>query len=68
MVKAVIIWAAAAAALEKADEAQAAIAKCMAAEPQLRVGDVVPRLMTRFAQNEDQLRFLSMLRKAGLPD
>ena len=67
MVKAAIIWAGAAAALGQSHEAQAALAKSMAVTPQLRIGDVIPRLMTRFARSGDQERF-AMLRKAGLPD
>src|SRR5262249_34573543 len=63
-----VIWAASAAAMEKADEMQTAIEYCLAQRPDLRVGSVVPRFMLRFARDEDHERLLALLRKAGLPE
>jgi tetratricopeptide (TPR) repeat protein len=62
-----LFWAAAAAALGKADEARAAVEHCLAQRRDLRVGDVVPHFVLRFARDEDHERLLSMLAKAGLP-
>jgi adenylate cyclase len=62
-----IIWAASAAALGKADEARAAVGKCLAQQPDLRVGRV-PGIVTRFARGEDQGRLMTFLLKAGLPE
>lgn len=63
-----IIWAAAAAALGKADEAQTAVEYCLAQRTDLRVGNVVPGFIARFRRNEDHERLLMLLRKAGLPE
>jgi hypothetical protein len=63
-----LIWAAAAAALGNVGEAQAALAHCLAHEPDLRLHKVVPNIMLRFAREEDYKRLLAMLRKAGLPE
>jgi adenylate cyclase len=63
-----VIWAAAATALGKADEARTAIDDCLAQRPDLRVGGVVPRFVLRFARNEDHERLLALLRSAGLPE
>ncbi|MGH6892341.1 MAG: tetratricopeptide repeat protein, partial [Dongiaceae bacterium] len=63
-----IIWAAAAAALDNADEARTAVENCLANRPDLRVGGVVPDFMLRFARDEDHERLLALLRKAGLPE
>jgi hypothetical protein len=63
-----IIWAAAAAALDNIDEARTALANCLVQRPDLRVGNVVPRFMLRFARDSDHERTLAMLRKAGLPE
>ena len=58
-----IIWAAAAAALEKVDEARTAVEHCLAQRPDLRANGV--RL--QFARDEDHTRLVALLRKAGLP-
>jgi len=63
-----IIWAAAAAALGRADEARTAVEHCLAQQPDLRVGSVVPDIMLRFTRDEDHERLLGLLRKAGLPE
>jgi adenylate cyclase len=63
-----IIWAASAAALDKADEARTAVEYCLAQRPDLRVGTVVPDVILRFARDEDYERLLALLRKAGLPE
>ncbi len=63
-----LLWAAAAAALGKADEARAAAQHCLAQRPDLCVGDVVPHFIPRFARDADHERLLAMLRKAGLPE
>jgi tetratricopeptide (TPR) repeat protein len=63
-----IIWAAAAAALGKEDEARRAVEHCLAQRPHLRVGSVVPGFVLRFALDEDYERLLAALRKAGLPE
>jgi adenylate cyclase len=61
-----IIWAASAAALDKADEARTAVEYCLGQRPDLRVGTVVPDVILRFARDEDHERLLALLRKAGL--
>jgi len=53
--------------LEKPDEARAAVEHCLAQRSNLRVGNVVPDVLLRFARNEDHERLLALLRKAGLP-
>jgi tetratricopeptide (TPR) repeat protein len=63
-----IIWAASAAALDDAEEAQAAVDYCRAQRPDLRVGAVAPAFMLRFARDEDHERLLALLRKSGLPE
>jgi len=63
-----IVWAAAAAALNKMDEAHAAVAHCLAQRSDLRVCNIVPHFMLRFARDDDHARLLAMLRKAGLPE
>ncbi len=63
-----IIWAAAATALGKADEARTAVDDCLAQRPDLRVSSVAPNFMLRFARDEDHERLLALLRKAGLPE
>jgi tetratricopeptide (TPR) repeat protein len=63
-----IIWVASAAALDKADEAKTALEYCLAQRPDLRVGDIVPRIMLRFARDGDHDRLLALLRKAGVPE
>jgi TolB-like protein/cytochrome c-type biogenesis protein CcmH/NrfG len=63
-----LIWAAAAAALGNVDEAQAAVAHCLAQQSDLHLDKVVPDIMLRFARAEDHERLLAMLRKAGLPE
>ena len=62
-----IVWAAAAAALGKAEEARTAVAHCLAQRPELCVGRVAPDAMPRFARDEDHERLLTLLRQAGLP-
>jgi tetratricopeptide (TPR) repeat protein len=66
--RAPILWAAAATAIDRTDEAEAALTRCLAVNPSLRIGDVVPRYMTRFAREEDHERLMAMLRKAGLTE
>src|SRR5262249_55310022 len=63
-----IIWAAAAAGLERAEESHAAVEYCLAQRPDLRVGSVVPEFIYPFAHKEDHQRLLALLRKAGLPE
>jgi tetratricopeptide (TPR) repeat protein len=63
-----IIWAASAAALDRAEEARAAVEYCLAQRPDLRVGSVVPGFIFRFARDEDHQRLLALLRTAGLPE
>ena len=36
--------------------------------PDLRVGNVAPAFMLRFARDEDHARLMSLLREAGLPE
>jgi TolB-like protein/Flp pilus assembly protein TadD len=62
-----IIWAAAAAALDNADEARSAVEYCLARRRDLSVDSVAPNFMLRFARDEDHKRLLELLRKAGLP-
>jgi adenylate cyclase len=61
-----IIWAAAAAALGKAEEAQTAVESCLAQKPDLRIDRVLGILL--FARDQDNERLLALLRKAGLPE
>jgi TolB-like protein/Tfp pilus assembly protein PilF len=63
-----IIWAAAAAGLNRSDEAQLAVEHCLAERPDLRISGVVPVFLLRFARDEDYERLLTLLRKAGLPE
>jgi TolB-like protein len=63
-----IMWAAAAGGLDDAKEARAAVDYCLTQRPDLRVGDVAPAFMLRFARDEDHARLMSLLRKAGLPE
>lgn len=63
-----ILWAAAAAALDNADESRTAVANCLAQRPDLTVGNVVPRFTLRFGRDADHERLLALLRKAGLPE
>src|SRR5262249_9239185 len=63
-----IIWAAAAAAMDQADDARSAVEYCLARQPNLRVDSVAPNFMLRFARDEDHERLLALLRKAGLPE
>jgi TolB-like protein len=67
-VQSAVIWAAAAAALDKAEEARAAVENCLAQQPGLRVSRVAPGFMLRFAREEHHERLLALLRKAGLPE
>ena len=61
-----LIWAASAAALEKADEARAAVEESLAVRPDLSI-DGVRGIVARFARAEDHERLVGFLRKAGLP-
>ena len=63
-----ILWAAAAAALHRMDKAKAAVACCLARWPRMRVTNVVPDFIMRFARPKDTDRLLDLLRKAGLPE
>jgi len=63
-----ILWAAAAAALNRLDKARDAVARCLAQRSDLRMSNVVPQFWLRFARDADHHRFLEMLRKAGLPE
>jgi adenylate cyclase len=63
-----ILWAAAAAALHKTDEAQAAVGRCRKQWPDLCIRNVVPHFMMEFARKADRKRLLALLRKAGLPE
>jgi adenylate cyclase len=63
-----LLWAAAAAALERPDEAREAVERCLAQRHDLRISNVVPHFMLRFARDADHERLLAMLRKAGLPE
>ena len=63
-----IMWAAAAAGLEDAKEARAAVDYCLAERPDVRVASVAPTFMLRFARDEDHERLMLLLREAGLPD
>jgi adenylate cyclase len=63
-----LLWAASAAALNRPDEARGAVARCLAKKPDVRISNVVPHQMPRFARDEDHERFLALLRKAGLPE
>ena len=67
-IQSAIVWAASAAALDKADEARTAREYCLTQRADLRVGSVVPHIMLRFARDEDHDRLLELLRKAGLPE
>jgi len=63
-----IMWAAAAAGLDDAKEARAAVDYCLAERPDLRVASVAPTFMLRFARVEDHERLMALLRAAGLPE
>jgi adenylate cyclase len=63
-----LLWAASAAALDRLDEARAAVERCLAQNRDVRIGNVVPNFMARFTRDADQERLLAMLRKAGLPE
>jgi TolB-like protein len=63
-----IIWASAAAALGDAKGARAAVDYCLGERPDLRVRNVAPTFMLRFARDEDHERLMALLRKAGLPE
>lgn len=63
-----LMLAATTAALDEAEEAAAAIARCLELVPVLNLGNVAPGVMPRYAQDEHHARFLAMLRKAGLPE
>jgi len=58
-----VMWAAAATALDKADEAQTALKYCLSQRPDLRVS-IVPAVLPDLTSE----RLLALLRKAGLPD
>jgi tetratricopeptide (TPR) repeat protein len=62
-----IIWAAAAAALGKSEEARTAVERCVAQRSDLRVGNVVPDIIG-LARDEDREPLMGLLRKAGLPE
>ena len=62
-----IIWAAAAAALGKSEEARTAVERCVAQRSDLRVGNVVPEIIG-LARGEDREPLMGLLRKAGLPE
>ena len=62
-----IIWAAAAAALGKIDEARTAVEHCLAQRSDLRIGNVVPDILG-LARDDDRERLVELLRKAGLPE
>jgi adenylate cyclase len=61
-----VIWAASAAALGRAEEAQKAAQHCLTQRPDLHIGRM-PYLL-RFARKEDNERLLMLLREAGLPE
>jgi TolB-like protein/cytochrome c-type biogenesis protein CcmH/NrfG len=61
-----LLCAAAAAALDRPEEAQVAVRYCLAQQPSLRTRDVAPRFIQRFARDSDHERLVAMLRKAGL--
>ena len=61
-----ILWAAAAAALNKMDEARRVIDRCRKQWPDLCIGNVMPHFMMEFARKKDRERLLALLRKAGL--
>jgi adenylate cyclase len=63
----IIIWAAAAAALGKTEDARTAVERCLAQRSDLRVGSVAPDIM-QLARDEDHERLMALLRKAGLPE
>jgi len=63
-----LLWAAAAAALDRPDEALVAVERCLAQGRDVRMSNVVPHFMLRFARDADHERLLAMLRKAGLPE
>ena len=62
-----VMWAAAAAALGRAEEAETAVAHCLAQRPELLVSKVVPDVLPRFARDADHRQLLDLLRQAGLP-
>ena len=63
-----IIWAAAAAALKKTEEAHKAVEYCLSHCPDLRASTVVPQFIFPFARTEDHERLVTLLQKAGLPE
>jgi tetratricopeptide (TPR) repeat protein len=63
-----LFWAAAGAALDRPDEARDAVERCLAQRSDVRISNVVPHFMLRFARDADHERLLAMLRKAGLPE
>jgi tetratricopeptide (TPR) repeat protein len=63
-----LMWAVSAAALNRFEEARGAVARCLAQVPDVRISNVIPHHISRFARDEDHERFLTLLRKAGLPE
>jgi len=63
-----IMVAAAAAALGKIEEAEKAVALCVARWPHICLGNVMPNYIPRFTREKDYQRLLALLRKAGLPE
>jgi adenylate cyclase len=63
-----ILRAAAASALGKTDEAQSAVAECIARWPNISLANVSPSYIPRFFHVEHHQRLLAMLLKAGLQD
>lgn len=63
----VLVWAAAAASLGDAEEAERAVRHCHTLAPGLRVSSISPGVLSRFVKNQHHQKLLTMLRKAGLP-
>lgn len=68
LMRGALFLAASAAAAGQLAEAQAAIAYCLANNPELRLSNVAPGILPRYVQDEHHHRFLEMLGRAGLPD
>jgi DNA-binding SARP family transcriptional activator/tetratricopeptide (TPR) repeat protein len=68
LLRGALLVAAAAAAVGLTDEASQAVRFCLRQRPQLRVDNVAPGFMPRYVRDEHHDRFLTMLRRAGLPE
>lgn len=66
--RALLFWAASAAAVGNSQEAREAIDTVLSIRPDLSLGTVAPGFMPRYVQDRHHALFLDMLRRAGLPE